>query len=314
MPALATGRHQLKHVPCQNLPVPMYWAYAVTIGMMVYVTGGNSRNGDAVEHVHRFDLEKNHWDKLPPSKYHHCVPVVLEGKLSLIGGRKPNKTVISKVNTYVEESNEWKTVYPDMNQPRYRPAIVTTDSHVIVLGGKIKERNKLTDTIEIMNIKDKEWITLATTLPDKMYDMSATISNDKVWIIGYDTGSSRSNKVFTVSMNDLINLINEKHSWEQLRNDTVCFKTAVVSYLDVPVILGGDDRQNKTVSAVVAYDPKTESWSEVAELSSPRALCAAIKLPGERGILVIGGCTDTKNLNQCNSSCLSTTEIYYVAN
>ena len=294
----------------------MYWAYAVTIGMMVYVTGGNSRNGDAVEHVHRFDLEKNHWDKLPPSRYHHCVPVVLEGKLSLIGGRKPsNKAVIGKVNTYDENSNQypWVAIYPDMNQPRYRPAVVTTDGHVIVFGGKIKERSKLTDTIEIMNIKDKQWVTLATTLPDKMYDMSATISRDLVWIIGYDTGSSRSNKVYTVPVNNLISVSNEGYSWKRLlHNYTVSFKAAIVSDLDLPVILGGDDRQNKTVSAVVAYDLKTESWSEVAALSSPRALCAVAKLPGERGILVIGGCSETRNLSQCNSSCLNTTEIYYV--
>ena len=292
----------------------MYWAYAVTIGMMVYVTGGNSRNGDAVEHIHRFDLENHQWDKLPPSNYHHCVPVVLEGKLSLIGGRKPNKAVVGKVNTFDENSNQWVTIYPDMNQPRYRPAVVSTDSHVIVLGGKIKERNKLTDTIEVMNVQNKQWITLATSLPDKMYDMSATISNELVWIIGYDNGASRSNKVITTQLNELINQTTKMHQWNSLRNDTVCFKTAVVKYSDPPVILGGDDRQNKTVSAVVAFDPKTESWSEVATLSSPRAHCAVVKLPEERGLLVIGGCTETKNISLCNSTCLKTTEIYYISN
>ena len=293
----------------------MYWAYAVTIGMMVYVTGGNSRNGDVVEHVFRFDFKKNQWDKLPPSGYHHCVPVVLQGKLSLIGGRVPKtKAVFNKVITYDEDKDQWVTVYPNMNQPRYRPAVVANDSYVIVLGGKIKERSKLTDTIEIMNTENKQWITVATPLPDKMYDMSATISNDLVWIIGYDNGSNRSNKVFTVSLDDLVYLTNTKHSWKRLRNDTVCFKTATISYSDPPVILGGDDRQNKTVSAVVAFDPKTESWNEVAMLSSPIAHCAVVKLPEERGMLVIGGCSETKNLSHCNSSCLNTTEIYYCNN
>ena len=315
MPSLTSGTYQLKHVTCQNLPVPMYWAYAVTIGMMVYVTGGNSRNGDAVEHIYRYDLEKNKWDKLPPSQYHHCVPVVLEGKLSLIGGRVPrNKAVISKVNTYNEDTKQWITVYPDMNYPRYRPAVVTVDCYVIVLGGKIKERSTLTDTIEIMNIKDKQWTVLATPLPDKMYDMSATISNDLVWIIGYDNGRNRSNKVFTVPLDPLISLTNIKHSWRPLRNDTVCFKTAIITNSDPPVILGGDDRQNKTVTAVVAFDLKTDSWSEVAMLSRPRAHSAVAKLPKERGIIVIGGCSETKNLSQCNSSCLNTTEIYYCSN
>ena len=292
----------------------MYWAYAITIGMMVYVTGGNSRNGDVVEHIHRFDLENHQWDKLPPSNYHHCVPVVLEGKLSLIGGRKPdNKAVVGKVNTFDEDSNQWVTIYPDMNQPRYRPAVVSTDSHVIVLGGKIKERNKLTDTIEVMNVQTKQWTTLATCLPCKMYDMQATIFDDLVWIIGYDNGRSRSNKVFTVPLNDLVYLTKSKHQWKQLHSNTVCFKTAVVGYSDPPMILGGDDRQNKTISAVVAFDPKTDSWSEVAMLSSPRAHCAAVKLPGERGLLVTGGCTETKSLGSCNSSCLQTTEIYYIS-
>ena len=292
----------------------MYWAYAVIIGMMVYVTGGNSRNGDAVEHIYKYDLENNQWDRLPPSKYHHCVPVVLEGKLSLIGGRKPsNKAVVGNVNTYDEESEQWVTIYPDMNQPRYRPAVVINNSHVIVLGGKIKERSKMTNTIEILNIKDKQWTTLATLLPTKMYDVSATISNGLVWIFGYDNGSRRSNDVFTVPMKDLIYLTDEKHPWKKVYSDTLCFKTAVVSYSDPPVILGGDDRQNNTVSAVVTFDSKTESWNEVATLSSPRAFCAAVKLPGERGILVIGGCTETNSLSQCNSSCLKTTEIYHVS-
>ena len=54
--------------------------------------------------------------------------------------------------------------------------------------------------------------------------MSATISNDLVWIIGYDNGNHRLNQVFTVPVNYLINMTNVKHTWKQLRKDTVCFK------------------------------------------------------------------------------------------
>ena len=305
---MTSGEYQLQHIPCQNLPLPVYQAYAVTIGMMVYVSGGSSRNGDVVEHIYRFDIEKNQWDTLPPSEYHHCVLVVLEGKLSLIGGRRPsNKAPVSKVNTYDESSNQWVNIYPDMNTPRYRPAIVTSDSHVIVLGGKTKRRGyrKLTGSIEIMNVKEKQWVTLATRLPKRMYNMSVTISNDFVWIIDNKT-------VFIIPMADLICLINERHSWKQQNNVGVCYKTAVIGYSNPPVIFGGDN-QNRTVSAVVAYDPETESWREVATLSSPRAYCTVVILPKERGILVIGGCTETRKPRHCNSSCLNTTEIYYIS-
>ena len=296
----------------------MYWAYAVTIGMKVYVTGGNSRNGDALEHVFRFNLENNKWDKLlPPLEYHHCVPVVLEGILSMIGGFSPrNKAVVGNVKTYDEDKSQWVTTYPDMNEPRYRPAVVTTDSHTVVMGGKIQRchvitrRKKLTNSIEVMSINDKQWTTVATPLPTKMYDMSATISNDLILIIGYNNGNHRFNEVFTVPLHDLIYLPSAKHPWKRLCNDAVYFKTATV-HSDPPVILGGHDRQNQTVSAVVVFDPKTESWNEVATLSSPRAYCAVAKLPEERGIIVIGGCSETKHLGKSNSSCLSTTEIYY---
>ena len=295
----------------------MYWAYAVIIGMMVYVAGGNTYNGDAVEHVYRFDIENNKWDNnLPPLNCHHCVPVVLEGKLSVIGGRESRSRLISnKVNTYNEDSNQWVAIYPDMNQPRYRPAVVTNKIHVIVLGGKIKERSKLTDSIEVMNVKNKQWITLNTHLPNKMYDVSVTIADGLIWIVGYDNGKKRSNEVVTISVNDLIYQTTEKHSWKVLniRSNEAYFKTAVSISSDFLVFFGGFDQQNKAISSVMVFNPKTHSWNEVAALSSPRAHCAVAQLPGGRGMIVIGGCRMAKDHSQCSSSCLQTTEVYYIS-
>ena len=295
----------------------MYWAYAVTIGMMVYVAGGNTYNGDAVEHVYRFDIENNRWDdNLPPLKCHHCVPVVLESKLSLIGGRESRSRLITnKVNTYSEDSNQWVELYPDMNQPRYRPAVVSNNTHVIVLGGKIKERSKLTDSIEVMDIKNKQWMTLTTRLPNKMYDVSVTIADGLIWVVGYDDGRKRSNEVLTIAVNDLIYQTTEKHSWKvsSIRNNEVYFKTAVSICSDFLVCFGGVDQQNKAVMAVIAFNPKSHSWNEVATLSSPRAHCAVAQLPGGRGIIVIGGCRKAKDHSQCCSSCLQTTEVYYIS-
>ena len=282
---------------------------------MVYVTGGNSQNDDAVEHVYTFDVENNRWNnELPSPQYHNCIPVVLGGKLSLIGGCMPgDNTVVAKVNTYNEYSNQWVMVYPDMNQPRLRPAVVNIDRHVIVMGGKIEDCSKVTDSIEIMNIKNKQWITLATPLPSKMYHMPVTMLKDLIWIIGYDDGSDWCNKVFTISASDLIYQTTTKHPWKSILNDATYHKVAVVAYSDPPVIVGGEDKQNNTVSAVVAFDPKTDSWSEVATLSSPRAHSTVVKLPGERGMLVIGGCSKIKHLSQCSSSCSQATEIYYIS-
>jgi len=309
--SLINGK-QLSYINRQDLPAPMYWAYAVTKGMDVFVTGGNSRNGTAVENLLKFNVLSNQWIKLPSSGFHHSVPVIIEGKLSLIGGRKPsNKVAVNIVNTYNEDSGQWETYYPGMIQPRYRPAVVVHGNHVIVLGGKIKERSIMTDTIEMMNIRDRKWTMLTIRLPKKMYDMQATVSHDLVWIVGYDDGRSRFNKVYTIPVGDLISSHDVKHCWKEVRNDTVYYKMSVIPQSDSLVALGGDDRQNNTVSSVVAFDSDSLSWNEVASLSSPRAHCAVAPI-GKQAILVIGGCTKTKNLKACNSSCLKTVEMYYI--
>ena len=290
----------------------MYWAYAVTKGTDVYVTGGNSRNGTAVENLLKFNVLKNQWLKLPPSGFHHSVPAIIEGRLALIGGRRPsNKVVVNNVTTYNEDSGQWEVHYPGMIQPRYRPAVVVHGGYVIVLGGKIKERSTMTDSIEVMDIQDKKWTMLATRLPKKMYDMPATLSQDEVYILGYDDGSSRANNVYTIPFSNLVTSADTKHPWKEVRRDTVYYKMSVIPQSYPLVALGGDDRQNKTVSAVLAFDHDTKSWNEVASLTSPRAHCAVASI-GDKAILVIGGCTETKNLKSCNSSSLKTVEMYYL--
>ena len=310
--ALTSGKQQrLQHLSCENTPARMFWGYAVVNNETeVYVTGSNSHNGVAIENVYRFSMLLNQWDKLPSTGFHHSVPIILKNKLTLIGGRRPgNKIVVSAVNTY---DDGWKSEYPDMIQPRYRPAVVTFGDHVIVLGGRIKDRSSATDSIEVMNVEERKWTKLATCLPSKMYDMQATVSRDCVWIVGYDDGSNRSNKVYSIPVKDLISgPATLKYSFKTIRHDTLYYKMSVVPNSDPLVVLGGDNWRNKPTSAVVIYDYKTESWNEVASLSSPRAYCAVATV-GECGLLIIGGCTETKSEKASNSSCLPTVELYYI--
>ena len=313
MSSLASDKpSQLQLTTCAELPAPMYWAYAVTKGTDVYVTGGNFCNGTAVENLLKFDVLNNKWVKLPSPKFHHGVPIIIEGKLSLIGGRKPsNKVAVNNVNTFNEDSGQWEPDhYPGMIQPRYRPAVVEHGDYVIVLGGKIKERSTLTNSIEVMNVQDRTWTALATHLPKKMYDMQATVSHDLLWIVGYDDGSHRHNKNYAIPVDDILSEHSVKHPWKELARDTMYYKMSVIPQSYPLVALGGDERQNKTVSAVVVFDPITESWNEVTSLNGPRAHCAVAPI-GERAILVIGGCTETVNVKACNSSCLKTVEMYY---
>ena len=311
MAALASGKQQkLQRMSCENMPARMFWGHAVVNNETeVYVTGGNSQNGVAIENVYRFGVLLNQWDKLPSTGLHHSIPVILKNKLTLIGGRRPGNKII--VNTVVTYDGGWVPKYPDMIQPRYRPGVVTFGDHVIVLGGRIKDRSTATDSIEVMNVEERKWIKLATCLPAKMYDMQTTVSRDCVWIVGYDDGSSRSNKVYSIAVKDLISDPTLKHSFKTIRHDTLYYKMLVVPNSDPLVVLGGDNWRNKPTSAVIVFDYKTESWNEAASLSSPIAYCAVATV-GECGLLIIGGCTETKSEKASNSSSLQTVELYYI--
>ena len=291
--------------------MPMFWAYAVTKGTDIYVNGGSSIGGREINHVLRFNLLKNEWVRLPPSGLHHCVPVIIEGRLTLIGGRMPINKVISKhINAFNEDSGQWESYYPDMIQPRYRPGVVVHGDYLIVLGGKIKERSTMTNTIEVMHIPNKTWNMLAIRLPKKMYDMQVTVSQGLLWIVGYDTGRSRSSKVYSIPVDHLTSSPNVKHSWKQCQ-DTNYYKMSIIPSSNPLIALGGDTQLNKVVSAVVACDPATGSWDEVVSLSSPRAYCAVTSV-NEQAILVIGGSVKTENLDAVNSSCLKCVEMYCI--
>ena len=293
------------------MPASMFWGYAVLDNEAeVYVTAGNTHSGKAIENVYKFNMLLNQWAKLPSAGVEHGVPIMIDKKLSLIGGRRPGgKVVVSTVMTY--DDGGWKAMYPNMIQIRYRPAVVTFGDHVIVLGGRIKHRSTIIDSIEVMNIKERQWIKLATRLPHKMYDMQATVSKDNVWIFGYDDGLSRSNKVYSIPGELLTSNPTVKHTFKTIRHDTLYYKMSVVPNSYPPVVLGGDNWRNKPTSAVLVFDPKTESWSEVAYLSSPRTYCTVVRA-GECGILVIGGCTETTGDKASSSTSLQTVELYYI--
>ena len=313
MAALSSGKRQkLQPVSCESMPASMFWGYAVLGNEAeVYVTAGNTHSGKAIENVYRFSMLLNQWDKLPSAGLEHGVPIMLDKKLSLIGGRRPgSKVVVNTVITY-DDDHGWISKYPDMTQIRYRPAVVTSGDHVIVLGGRIKHRSTLINSIEMMNIKERQWIKLATCLPHKMYDMQATVSNDCVWIVGYDDGLSRSNKVYSIPVEHLTSNPTVKHTFKTIRHDTLYYKMSVVPNFYPLVVLGGDNWRNKPTAAVLIFDPKTESWSEVASLSSPRTYCTVAPV-GECGILVIGGCTETTGDKASSSSSLQTVELYYI--
>ena len=290
MPALQSGCYELTWEKCADLPSAMYDASAVLHNEKVHVMAGIAPDGDTVCRVFSYDILSNHWDTLPPSGHSTGVLQIIDGKLSVIGGWDTNtEEVTNKVSTLI--NNRWTQHYPNMTKGRIRPGVATHSDYVIVAGG-IRDMNTSYDDIELLYYKHPpHWITTNINLPVPMNFISLTISDDLLYIAGYDiSDNARSNEAYQVAVDKITSSVAQPPTSSQTVQWTTIpstphYNTAIIPNSSPPVIIGGDDLQC-VPTAVVAM--LKQSWSKVASLPSPRRSVAVVPI-GCQSILVIGG-------------------------
>ena len=329
------ARKQIKWRECCPLPSRTWGATAVVLNNIIYVSGGESPDEFAGRYVFAYHFLENRWERLPKLKGHsHGIPVVAGGELYIIGGKniKRNKKYSNQVSKYDENelNNEqkWKS-YPNLQliKERFKPLALAYNDYIIVAGGKYTAiwavYDRLHDDIEIINIKDPEmkWKIVPTQLPVGMWAPSATISNDRLWIAGFNNDHTvslnwkdqRSDEVFQISVIDVV-ASEKKVNWTPLQRLVPYYSATVIPNTSPLVLVGGDSQDAKIVTnALVKHNPSDDHWDEVASLDGPsRAYTTVACIGKQQAIIVMGGCTKTTDENARNSSCLSLVQIGYV--
>ena len=73
---------------------------------------------------------------------------------------------------------------------RHKPGVITSDDHVIVMGGKSSQDTVL-DSIEVMNYHQQlQWKEISVHLPVPMWAIKPTISGGDITIVGYIQGGT----------------------------------------------------------------------------------------------------------------------------
>ena len=292
MPALQSGCYELTWEKCPDLPSPMCFASTVLHNKKVHVMAGFAPDDDTLRYVFTYDISSNHWDRLPPPGHIRGVLQIIGGKLSVIGGWDANAgEATNRVSIFI--NNSWTQHYPHMSKPRAIPGVTTYSDYVIVAGGR-RDANTYNDDIELLYYKQSpHWIRTNINLPEPMYFISLTISDDLLYIAGYTTSHGRSNKAYKVAVNKITASAAQPPTSSQTVQWTTIpstphYTTAIIPNSCPPVIIGGCDLQF-VPSADVAM--LKQSWSKVASLSSPRLGVAVVPINCE-SILVIGGTTN----------------------
>ena len=293
MPALQSGCYELTWENCAELPAPMIYASTVLHNEKVHVMGGVAPDDDTLCCVFTYDISSNHWDKLPPPGHAFGVLQTIDGKLLVIGGWDTNTgEFTNKVSTFI--NNSWTQHYPNMSKPRLRPGVATYSDCLIVAGGA-RDFKTFNDDIDLLYYKQSpHWIRTNINLPEPISFISLTISDDLLYIAGYDTSHGRSNKAYKISVDKITSSVAQSSTSSQTVQWTTIpstphYYTAIIPNSCPPVIIGGNDLQGVPTADIAMLK---QSWSKVASLSSPRSAIAVVPINCE-SILVIGGTTAT---------------------
>ena len=292
----------------------MYSAYVAVSNGTIYCTGSCPDN-DNDNDVYCYDTRSNQWKQLP--RPGHCLGVIhmVDDKLTIFGGTDlTTGKYHNKVTTYNSKTNSWYSCYPDMLHNRDRPGVITSDDHVIVMGGKSGPDTDL-DSIEIMNYRQQlQWKEVSLHLPDLMWAINPTISGDYITIVGYSDNEDRNIGYYQISTQEIISSLDQPLStgavtrqWQKLSSATH-WHTVTVPYSNPPVIIGGDDVEDITTSDVSLYDSSKNLWRKVDSLTSARKN-VGVALINSDTIIVIGGNSGGVGVEGVQASCLTTVEI-----
>ena len=315
MPALSSGRYQIKCTRLADLPAPLYAAYVAVQHHKIYVTG-ISEAEDAKHQVYVYDIITDQWGQLPPSGHYYGIPHIIGGKLVIIGGRlSATKKMTNKLCTFDEDSQIWTSYYPDLLSVRSKPGAVSHLEHVIVAGGarstfEDDDTRVVQDDIEVLNwIENSHWRKVSIKLPVPMCAFTPTItSDDHLLIVGYYAADTHGrNGAYKIPVANITTSTDQQHNkgspmkWTELTAADY-YNTALVPSLSPPVVVGGQvsNKQGGIPTAdIKMYDNSSKSWKKIGSLSSARSQ-VAVAAVYNNAIIIIGG--GTKGRVNCKSS------------
>ena len=163
----------------KTAPRRMTRGSATTDGRFTYFTPAGYTS------VYRYEWRREKWEELPSCRYPDSGLVIIDGKLTAVGGERWSRN-IDKLLTL--QQRKWVEKYPPMNTARRSPAVVSTSKRecIIVIGGNVGY-NTVTTTVELFHINSRTWYELFA-LPQPLPFPSATICGDTVYVIGIDNG------------------------------------------------------------------------------------------------------------------------------
>ena len=258
---------------------------AVSHGKMAYFNSGSSTS------VYSYDSQGQLWQELPDCHSKYSALVMAANKLTTVGGRdqqwRPTNSLASL--TGEGKDSKWAELFPRMPTARYDLAAVCRGRNVIAAGG-IDGGDRRLSTVEILDTDLRQWSS-AASLPHPVRSASITVCGDLLYLLGGANQNGLTLSVVTSSITDLLHqqqeTANQPAVWRRAA-DAPYYVSTAVSVGGQLLVIGGFDEARKNTSAIVAYDPTSDSWQDMGHMTTPRHWPLVALLPSNE-LIVAGG-------------------------
>ena len=270
------------------------YGYSVAVSKdMVYCSMGDSPK------VLMFNSGTKQWSDLPRCPKVYFAIAVVNGQLTAIGGWQSDRGV-QNANTLLSLSQDkpdisqqkWLEQLPPMTYHRNVPAVATTNTSLIVAGGRELDGRKT--EVEVMDTRTLQW-SIVTSLPFCLSAATATICGDRLYLGGGLSSDGPTKSVLECEVKDLfppsqtsgIGLSRRRQVWREVAPLPVTW-SSLVTFQGHLLAVGGKVREDDRTSEVREYDAATNSWNVISQMRVQRSRSLAVVLPNNT-LMVCGG-------------------------
>ena len=264
-------------------PRTMYYGSATADSYFAYFVPGRSTE------VYRYDLIMDVWQEFPSCPYVNAGLVVIEGRLTAVGGSTYDGHEDEYTNKLCTLNWEklWVGEYPPMITARSSPATSVSKyfgtDYLIVIGGK--NDSGWTTEVEVFNIGNREWFEL-TDLPRPLRQPSSTILSvfEFVHVAGYGASGYSGVIVWPVPSSDQPITSPLSLSWHPLPHLPATWSKPIF-FAGELVIIGGKGNSSEVTTI---HQLRNGQWVEIGSIPHNRKDCLVVH-SSPRQVFIVGG-------------------------
>ncbi len=290
---------------CESIPCGFVRPHTVRNGRFIFVGGGYTGNSQHSRTVFQYDLTTFIWSALAITPCHSFGLTIINDKVAILGGvnvvtSQETKTLYS----YDSSGCKWCESLPPMLNIRSCHSVVNVSNNFIIVAGGIDNISRIhKDSVEILDIQNKQWFE-APPLPIGVSFMCMAASDKSVFLCG---GLGESGAVCDLIMADVQTLVESAKSgvsgsdinvWKRptklpsVRSGCVVVQNKLVTFGGIS--FGGGQNNDKCNSSVFCWNEEENTWVKLGLLPFSLSSMSGITITQNK-VMLIGGYTNTRS-------------------